>query len=44
VAPGVRERLYENKQSKQKFHTERFKFDKLSEIEIIEQYEVRISN
>jgi hypothetical protein len=44
VAPGIRERLSENKQSEQKYYMERFNFEKIGDIESEEQYEVKISN
>jgi hypothetical protein len=40
----VRERLAVNKQTKHKFHMERFSLKKLNEVEDREQYRVEISN
>lgn len=44
VDPVVRERPSANKQLKQNFYMERFNFEKLSEFEGEEVYEVSISN
>jgi hypothetical protein len=40
----VRERLAVNKEEAQKFDVERFNLKKLSELEVREQYQIKISN
>ena len=40
----VRERLEESKQTAHKFHVERFNLRKLSELEVREEYQIKISN
>jgi len=40
----LRERLPVSKQAKQNFETERYNIKKLNDVEVKEQYKVRISN
>jgi hypothetical protein len=44
VVAEVRERLSVNKRSAQKLHMERFNLKKLNDVEVKEQYKVKISN